>query len=306
MTNKITYLDFEEILGFELDEKIKKNISDFDLTYRELTTSERDNYIINVVDVLESNNITKSGEHRILDWENGWGENLLELRQTKKLETLIPKYHCKNKIVRWKGDVIMPLTDNFDFKIHICFVDAILLHYLKNLENIFEFGCGPAYHLLRLNTYNPSVNLIGLDWTTSSQKIVAELNEIFNYNIGCKNFNFFYPDYNVKIPKNSGIYTIAALEQVGDNFQEFISFLLDKKPEICIHLEPIDELLNTNTLIDKLSIKYFRKRNYLNKFLPFLENLEKNGSIEILKKQRIYSGSYFVEGHSLIVWRVKK
>ena len=85
-----------------------------------------------------------------------------------------------------------------------------------------------------------------------------------------------------------------------------VDFLLIKKPELCIHLEPIDELLDNDKLMDSLSIKYFRKRNYLSKFLPYLESLEKDGKIEIIKKQRTYSGSYFIEGHSLIVWRVKK
>ena len=79
--------------------------------------------------------------------------------------------------------------------------------------------------------------------------------------------------------------------------------MLEKKPGICVHLEPIDELLDDNNLIDDLSIKYFRKRNYLKNYLPYLENLEKNGKINIIKKQRIYSGSYFIEGHSLIVWK---
>jgi hypothetical protein len=131
------------------------------------------------------------------------------------------------------------------------------------------------------------------------------VNNILNLEIGAHNLNFFNPDYNIDLPENTGIYTVAALEQVGENFEKFISFLMDKKPSICVHMEPIDELLDGNNLIDDLSIRYFRKRNYLNKFLPYLENLEKQGKIKIIKKQRIFSGSYFIEGHSLIVWKIK-
>jgi hypothetical protein len=302
--NKITYLDFEEILGFEIDNKVKDMISNFDLSYRVLDKNERDNYLLNVVDVLTSE-ITKSGEHRISEWENGWFENLDEFRKTKNIENLIPKYHGKNRIVRWKGDVVMPLTENFDYKIHICFVDAIVRHYLKNVDNIFEFGCGPAYHLVRLNEYDNSIKLNGTDWTVSSQNIINEINNILDLEIGAYNLNFFNPDYSIEIPENTGIYTVAALEQVGDDFKKFVSFLIEKNPKICVHLEPIDELLDEEQLIDNLSIRYFRKRNYLNKFLPYLENLEKEGKIEILKKQRIFSGSYFIEGHSLIVWKNK-
>ena len=302
--NKITYLDFEEILGFKINDKVKQMISDFDLSYRELDKNERDNYILHVIDVLTSD-ITKSGEHRINEWENGWSENLNSFKQTKKISNLVPKYHGKNRIVRWKGDIIMPITENFDYKIHICFVDAILQHYLNNVENVFEFGCGPAYHLIRFNDYNNTVKLNGTDWTVASQNIINEINNILNLKIGAYNLNFFKPDYNINLPENTGIYTVAALEQVGENFEDFISFLIEKKPSICVHMEPIDELLDSNNLIDNLSIRYFRKRNYLNKFLPYLEKLEKENKIEIIKKQRIFSGSYFIEGHSLIAWKIK-
>lgn len=302
--NKITYLDFEEILGFKINEKVKDMITSFNLTYREVTKDERDSYILNVINVLTSD-IPKSGKHRINEWENGWSENLEEFKKTKRIEDLIPRYHGKNRIVRWRGDVIMPITENFDYKIHICFVDAILQNYLSSVDTVFEFGCGPAYHLIRMNNYNGSIKLNGTDWAVSSQNIIKEINRVLELEIGGYNLNFFNPNYNIEIPENTGIYTVAALEQVGDNFHEFISFLMDKKPSICVHMEPIDELLDDENLIDSLSVKYFRKRNYLNKFLPYLEQLEKDGKIEILKKQRIFSGSYFIEGHSLIVWKIK-
>jgi len=301
---KITYKNFEEILGFELGEKLKQTITEYSLEYRELTTLERDSYILHVINVL-TGDITKAGDHRIMEWENGWGENLNKFIKTKNIDDLIPRYHGKNRIVRWMGDVVMPITENFDYKIHICFVDAILQHYLKNVDNVFEFGCGPAYHLIRLNEFNKYLNLNGSDWTKSSQDIIKEINKVLDTNINGFNLNFFTPNNSVDIPKNSGIYTVAALEQVGDNFKEFVNFLIEKKPKICIHMEPIDELLNDDKLIDSLSIKYFRKRNYLDKFLPYLEELEKNNKIEIIVKQKTYSGSYFIEGHSLIVWKIK-
>lgn len=301
--NKITHVDIENILGFELNDELKNRIDEYNLEYRYLTKDERDEYILNFINVI-TNDITVSGEHRIMEWEKGWGENLNKFKETKNIEDLIPRYHGKNRIVKWMGESVMPLVDSFDYKIHICLVDAILQHYLSDIKNVFEFGCGPAYHLVRLNKFNDKLNLNGSDWTTTSQKIINEINSVLNLKINCFNFNFFKPDYNIEIPSNSGIYTVAALEQVGDDFKNMISFLLSKRPEICIHMEPIDELLDDDKLIDSLSIKYFRKRKYLNKFLPYLEELEEKGIIEIIKKQRIFSGSYFTEGHSLIVWRV--
>ena len=237
-------------LGFELGEKLKQTITEYSLEYRELTTLERDNYILHVINVL-TGDITKAGDHRIMEWENGWGENLNKFIKTKNIDDLIPRYHGKNRIVRWMGDVVMPITENFDYKIHICFVDAILQHYLKNVDNVFEFGCGPAYHLIRLKEFNKCLNLNGSDWTKSSQDIIKEINKVLDTNINGFNLNFFTPNNSIDIPKSSGIYTVAALEQVGDNFKEFVNFLIEKKPKICIHMEPIDELLNDDIILIK-------------------------------------------------------
>ena len=48
--------------------------------------------------------------------------------------------------------------------------------YLNSIDwsgsKVFEFGCGPAYHLVRMNEFNNEVNLNGADWTISSQKII--------------------------------------------------------------------------------------------------------------------------------------
>ena len=299
---KITYKNIEKILGFKLDKELRERVNSFDLKYRKLSKKELEHYLNHCVNVLTSD-ITISGKHRITEWEKGWDENLTSFNESKNIQDLIPKYHSKNRIVRWNGDVVMPLTENFDYKIHICFVDAILRHYSKGLKNVFEFGCGPAYHLIRLKKYDENINVFGTDWTTSSQKIIENINHILNMDIKGINLDFFNPDYNIEIPKNSAIYTIASLEQIGDEFGKIVDFMIEKKPSICIHMEPIDELLDKDILVDNLSIKYFRKRNYLNGFLPYLESLEEKNKIKILKKQRIFSGSYFIEGHSLIVWK---
>jgi hypothetical protein len=105
------------------------------------------------------------------------------------------------------------------------------------------------------------------------------------------------------LEKNSVAMTIASLEQTGQNFRPFIQYLLDKKPSLVIHIEPIAELLDAGHPLDKLSIEYFRKRNYLDGLLSFLEKLESDSKIQILKKSRSWIGSFFIEGYSVVVWK---
>ena len=303
---KITIQDIEQPVGFEVSDSCKALINEFDLTYRELTKQERDDVILNIINVLHDD-IEYVGKHRLEKWENGWYENLELLKQTKDINSLIPKYFNKYDVARWKGDFVKYETEYFDYKLHAILVDAILHHYVgNNYSSLYEFGCGPAYHLLRFGNFNPNTNLVGLDWTKASQNIIQEINNLgINNKITGHNFDYFNPDYNIDIAENSAIFTCASLEQIGNNYKEFIDYLLAKKPKLCIHFEPEADILDENSLVDKLSIMYFNKRKYLNGFLAYLNQLQDEGKIEVITK-RLYGGSYFIEGYPAIIWKIKK
>jgi hypothetical protein len=303
---KITIKDIEDVVGFSISNDCKKLIESFNLTYRELTKEERDSVILNIINVV-NNDIEYAGKHRLEKWEKGWYENFELLKQTKDINSLIPKYFNKHNIARWKGDFIKCETEYFDYKLHIILVDAILHKFVgTNYSSLYEFGCGPAYHLLRFGKFNPEVNLIGLDWATASQDIIKEINDLgINNKITSYNFDYFKPDYNINIAPNSAIFTCASLEQIGENYKEFVDYILAKQPDLCIHFEPEAKMLNEDSLVDKLSILYFNKRKYLKGYLEYLENLQTEGKIEI-HTQRLYGGSYFIEGYPTIIWKIKK
>ena len=148
--------------------------------------------------------------------------------------------------------------------------------------------------------------MIGLDWTKASQNIIKEINELgINNKITGYNFDYFNPDYNINIAPNSAIFTCASLEQIGNNYKGFIDYLLAKQPDLCIHFEPEADILDKNSLVDKLSIMYFNKRKYLNGLLSYLHQLQDEGKIEVYS-QRLWGGSYFIEGYPAIIWKIKK
>ena len=180
MANKINHNQLENILGFKIDSYNARRIDDYNLIYEKLNPEQKEKYFIHVLDVLTSD-IVVSGKHRIDDWEKGWGENLELFKSTKNIESLIPKYHGKNRYVRWMGDIVNPVTESFDYKIHICYIDSIIDHYLKNnICSVYEFGCGPGYHLLRLRERRPDLKLHGLDWALASQSVISEINRNLN------------------------------------------------------------------------------------------------------------------------------
>jgi hypothetical protein len=299
----ITARELERVLGATFSATLCEQCRKADLRYTELTPEERDGYVIEVVEALAGAEPPAAGEGRCPDWETGWGQNLEAFRKSRDAADLVPRYHGKHRLLRWRQRIIRPSVAQFDYRLHCLLVDWVVETFLAEKRTLCEFGCGPAYHLLRARRFNPRARLVGLDWTTASQEIIREISAAgLDSNLEGRRFDFYNPDRSFDPGPDAGVLTVAALEQVGPRFEPFLQFLIEKRPAVCVHLEPIDELMDEKNLTDRLSMLYCRKRNYLRGYLSRLRALQTEGRVKILREQRTYAGSFFIEGHSLVVW----
>lgn len=296
--------DFEEAFGEPLSDFVKSKIEEYDFSYVELGKQERDNLFLTVLKVLDAPKITRSGPHRINDWERGWGENRDEFSETREYDSLIPKYFGKYPYVRWQQDFIKPLNKNFEYNMVKILQYWMFEKHFSDTNSVYEFGCGTGHNLMRIGDVNPGARSYGLDWATSSQDGIRNINEVYGTNFGYHNFDFFNVNAEYKLDSNSGVYTFAALEQVGDSYRDFVEYLITQNPTICVHIEPMTEPLNPDeSLVDYFSVRYFKKRNYLGGLISTLKELESCGRIEIVQLQRSHIGSMFVDGYSIVAWR---
>ena len=306
MIKRLTAADFEEAFGEPLSQFVKDKIAACDLSYHTLDTHERDNVIMSIMNTLSSSEVKKSGAHRINDWIYGWGQNRDEFAQTSHFQSLVPKYFGKFPYVRWQQDFIRPVNRSFEYNTVKILQYWIFEKHFANLSNVHEFGCGTGHNLFRVQEVNDTAAVAGLDWASSSQDNIKKIDEVYNKNFGCHNFDFFNVDTEYNMGDNSGAYTFAALEQVGGSHTEFLNYLVSQKPSVCVHIEPIGEMLNPeHNFVDYLSVQYFKKRNYLDGFMRTLHDMQAQGTIEIIQQQRSYVGSLFVDGYSVVAWRPK-
>ena len=300
----IRHQDIARLFNDKLSDYVKDKISKYKLIYSPLEKEEEEQVIIKIIDTLLDQFLVYSGPHRLKQWEKGWGQNLAELNKEKTTDAIFPHYHGKYEINRLNQKFVRGVSPNYERNMLYVILDYVFDKYLREAENIYEFGCGTGHNLLKAREVNPSANFFGLDWAKSSQKILKQMSDTgLAKNIQGYNFDFFKPDAKIKLADNSAVYTVAALEQIGSNYKAFVSYLLKNKPSICVHIEPIAELLDEKSLIDNLSIKYFRKRKYLNGYLDYLKKLEKENKIQILEAKRTYIGSLYIEGYSIIAWK---
>jgi len=304
--NKIEISEIENILGFEVDQIVKTNLDKFDLSFNYLSQEERDSFILDCINFI-LNDYVKVGAHRKDVWENGWNENYVNYNKSGDYNDLIPKYFGKSDILRWKGDFIKANTTLFDYKITSLMVDAVILHFLNDdVENFYEFGCGPAFNLYRLSDYKPHLNYVGLDWVESSQNTIRAIREkCSDKKIEGRNFDYFNIDHDLEIRDNSVIMTCGSLEQIGTSYKELVDFWISKRPSLCINFEHENQMLDSNKLVDKLTILLAEKRNYLSGYFNYLKSLESQGKVEIVYCKRLFFGTKMGEGAPVIVWRPK-
>ena len=291
-----------EIWGVRSDPRILKINSKLDFSYNFLSKEEFEVSILRVLQVLDSD-LSKAGPHRLNDWERGWGENLEKFNESGHKEATLPGYFEKSKIIRWKQKWIKPGDADLEQKLLSCLVDSLILKFGTYADSIYEFGCGTGHHLFRLRELFPEQKLVGLDWAKSSQELITKYaNSRKDLKLYGEHFDFFNPNLDLVIEKNSLFLTVASLEQTFDDYIEFVDFILKSKPMLVINIEPMAEFLDPGNLLDLLSLKYFAKRNYLNNYFNYLKTLDEKGKISILDSRRTYLGSFFIDGYSIVVW----
>ena len=147
-----------------------------------------------------------------------------------------------------------------------------------------------------------NVNLYGLDFVESSAKLINELGQHYGANMEGFVFDMKVPDLNYHIKENSCVFTACAIEQLNSNFKPFIDYVVEQKPKICFHLEPLIENYDENNDFDKLAIRFHLKRGYSVGLKSYLSKLQKEKKLKIIFDKRLKFGSLFHEGYQVIAW----
>jgi ribosomal protein S17E len=296
---------FDFTISKELTNQVEALVADRNFEYEVLLAERRDAIILEVLKKTEVL-FSPSGKHRESEWNVGWGENLAEFIQTGYApEALVPKYYRPSHVKRWNGNYILAESSNLEYEFFEVLRHLIFQKFLENTTAVFEFGCGSPHNLLALAQQFPGLEIHGCDWSLSAVQIVNLLSEKNSINAKGELFDFFNPNFELNVPLGSAFLTIGGLEQVGENHGEFLKFIMEKKPAICIHLEPIYELYDENdeSLFDYLAKRYHKSRNYLSGYLTRIIQLESEGKASIEAIKRVPFGGQFHEGWSLLVWR---
>jgi len=301
-TNK-SKRQYHALLSECLPDSYIKRIETTDLT-KEISISELSNQ--DIVALTESNYIparfVSAGPHRKADWSASWKDS--GVIHTQEFG-LIPYYFQTSTHIRTQKGIYLVHDPFIEFTLLKAYTEAIFRTFVPSfsVDCIVEYGCGIGTNLETISKIFPDFLIFGADWadTAGDQVLARKINNFSDFFL----VDFFNPS-TFRAPRTEGrrflAVTIASLEQTGTSFDPFMAFLIQSKN--CaggIHIEPIIELQNPFDALDKQSIDYCTKRNYLKGFLPWLLNVN---NIEVFVKN-FGLGSRYLSGYQLAVWRKK-
>jgi len=285
-------------------EKCGRLIEKHNLSYKYIEGEQRDKLIIEILEKIGKDKQVIGEPKRKDVWNDGWQENLTEfINSGYDLNTLVPKFIRPGQPARFKQRYIQPFDPAFELKFYDVYRQWLFKTYFCDVDNCYEFGCGTGFNLIALSKLFPNIKLYGSDFVESSVKLVNEVSQACSLNLEGFIFDMIKPDKNLVIKPDSGVFTIGAVEQLRGRFHDFIDYLIENKPKVVAHTEPVVELYDISNLEDYLACKFQEKRGYTKGLLPHLKNLQEQGRIKIEKIRRLYFGSLFMEGYNLIVWR---
>ena len=280
-------------------------IKKLDFSYYVCSQEERDRIYLDSIKKCDNAELSISGSHRKDDWRRGWGEILRDFRESNgELTSLVPKDWHGDRPLRYRGNYIVANSNTFERDFTLVFRYWLYNKYFRDFENIYEFGCGTGHNLAIIAELFPGKRLFGMDWVLESQELLRDIAAKYGWPIEGRQFDFFQPDYNLKILPNSLIYTSSALEQLGSDFEPFLEYLLVNKPSLCVNVECLNEYYDENILFDYVALRYHRTRKYLDGFLTKLQEMEREGKIKIISTRRTHFGSLYHEGLMYVIWKI--
>ncbi|MDO8602208.1 MAG: class I SAM-dependent methyltransferase [bacterium] len=303
LKKELTLHDIESMFGSDKELAGTLSVS-LPLIYRILMGSDKEQILATVRQKIDSQTLTVSGADQQQRWEKGWRENLEEFKASGYDEaTLRPKYVHPDSVLRLNGEYIKAEDPMFEDIVYRVLRDRLFSTYLSDVKTIYEFGCGTGHNLVALAKKYPDKALHGLDWAPQSKEILDLLHVKKGYSIEGHLFDMFKPDQSFKLVPGSGVLMIGALEQLGADFEPILAYTMAQKPAIVVQINQFIELYDKNNQLDQLAIEFEKRRNYLNGYIPRLQELEKQGKIKILKLRRLSFGSLFHDGYSFVAWK---
>ena len=176
-------------------------------------------------------------------------------------------------------------------------------NHMTSSDTIVELGSGWGRNLFYFLLKKLCHRVIGGEYTKEGRLVSEFISEKFKLPAEFFHFDYYNP-HEQFMQKLAGtvVFTHNSVEQIRHIPEETIQSLIESKPRVVIHFEPVYEYCDKNTLLHYLWKRYTLMNDYNRNLLTVLKKFESSGKLRIIDEKVHTIGLNAFNPGSFIVW----
>jgi hypothetical protein len=192
--------------------------------------------------------------------------------------------------LRKVDDQILRISAQKYYQYRIGALGDLIAHHGGDAKRIVELGTGYGYNLFSLHHSHPDWTLKGFDISPNGIKAGREIADRFAISdkISFDRIDLTdSSDPNLTAITGEVILTYFCIEQIPYDVRKVIENIISARPKRVINIEPTTELLELFRPRDLVSLAYIRSVDYQTQLFTTLNQMEREGRIRIVARERM-------------------
>jgi hypothetical protein len=195
-----------------------------------------------------------------------------------------------NERLRKVDNQILRISAQKYYQYRIGALGELIARHCGGAKGIVELGTGYGYNLFSLHHSHPDWTLKGFDISPNGITAGREIADRFGLS-GRISFDRIdltdTSDPNLSAITDEVVLTYFCIEQIPNDVRKVIDNIIAAKPKRVINIEPTTELLDLTHPRDLVSFFYIHSVNYQTHLFTALNELEREGRIRIVARERM-------------------
>jgi hypothetical protein len=228
-----------------------------------------------------------NSEYNLLHWQN-----ILSKKAWLKAKD-IPAFLAPpepTERLRKVDNQILRISAQKYYQYRIDALGELIAAHCGDAKGVVELGTGYGYNLFSLHHSHPDWTLKGLDISANGITAGREIANRFAISdkISLDRIDLTdASDPNLAAITGEVVLTYFCIEQIPYDVRKVIENIIAARPKRVINIEPTTELLELFRPRDLVSLLYIRSVDYQTQLFTTLNNMEREGRIRILARERM-------------------
>ena len=228
-----------------------------------------------------------NSEYNLLHWQK-----MLTDQPWMQAKDLTDFLSSRDTTVRLRkvNNQILRISAQKYYRYRIDALGSLIGRFCGGARQVVELGCGCGMNLFSLRVSHPDWTLKGFDIAPNGIAAGREIASHFGLSdrisldrIDLTNSS----DPNFAAIKDEVVFTYFCIEQIPYDVRQVVENIIAARPKRVINIEPTTELLNLTAPRDLVSLVYIRSVDYQTELFTTLDELERQGRVRIIARERM-------------------